>query len=296
MKLTGIIPAMVTLFKDDQEIDEEAIRDHIDFLIDAKVHGIFVLGSTGEFAYLSEDEKKQVIEIAAEQINGKIPLIAGISSPSTKIATELAKFAEEKGANAVMAVIPTYFPLENKNIEIHYEKIAASIEIPLYAYNFTLTTRIDLSPKLIAKLAEKKVLAGIKETVIDISHVQQMIDLTPDEFCVLCGTELLLKEGLKARVDGAILGMGNCFPNLLVQIWESFQKGRSDEFESLWSRFSTILPFLNQPMDYLPSLVKEILVLEGRNLDPQVRIPLRVIPERLKNKLSNLEIIKNIIR
>ncbi len=287
MKLEGIIPAMVTLFKDDQVIDEPAIREHIDFLVGAGVHALFALGSTGEFAYMSQSEKKQVIEIAVDQLGGKIPLLAGISSPSTKLAIELGKHAEKVGADAVMAVVPTYFPLDRANLEMHYEKIAAEIELPLYAYNFPITSRIDLSPKLVAKLAEKEILAGIKETVTDIEHVKQIIELTPDDFVVICGTELLLKMGLEAGVDGAILGMGNCFPKLLVELWNAFKTDRG-KFDELWGTFANILPHLNQPIDYLPSLTKEILVILGRDIDPQVRSPLRVIKDRVRKKLMKL--------
>lgn len=288
MELKGIIPACVTLFKEDQEIDEEAMKDHIEYLMESGVHGILVLGSTGEFAYLAEAEKKRVVEIAAEQINGKIPLLVGISSPSTKLAIELAKYAEEKGADGVMAVIQTYFPLENKNIEMHYEKIAGSIALPVYAYNFPITSKIDLSPKLVAKLAEKGILKGIKETVTDFNHIEQMIEATPADFCVLCGTELLLNKALKAGVKGAILGMGNCFPMLLVQLWDAFKAGEDEEFETLWTKFSKIFPLQNQPFDYLPSMTKEILCALGRSIDPQVRAPLRVLDDRMKRKLQQI--------
>ena len=238
MKLEGIIPAMVTLFKGDQEIDEDAMKTHIDFLIGAGVHALFVLGSTGEFAYLSEAEKKQVITIAADQIKGRVPLLVGASSYSTKMAIEVAKFAEKAGAAAVMTVIPTYFPLEKANIEAHYEKIAASIEIPLYAYNFPLLTKLDLSPKLIAKLAEKKILTGIKETVVDIKHIQQIIELTPPDFVVICGTEILLDQAMKLGVNGAIVGTGNCFPELLVELWESF-KNNPDKWKTIQNNRDT---------------------------------------------------------
>jgi len=280
---------MVTLFRDDQEIDEAAMRKHTDFLIKKGVHSLFVLSSIGEFAYLSQSEKKQVVEIVADQLDGKRPLLVGISSPSTKLAIDLGKYAEKVGANAVMAVIPTYFLLDKANIELHYEKIAAEIELPLYAYNFPITTRIDLSPKLVAKLAEKNVLKGIKETVTDIEHVKQIIKLTPDDFCVICGTELLLKMGLEAGVDGAILGLGNCIPALLIQLWNAF-KENDKRFEELWAKFTQFLPYLNQPIDYLPSLIKEILVLLGRNINPQVRGPLRTIKERMRHKLQKLEL------
>ncbi|NVM30817.1 MAG: dihydrodipicolinate synthase family protein [Candidatus Helarchaeota archaeon] len=287
MKLKGIIPAMVTLFKGDQEIDEKAIREHIDFLIDAGVHALLVLGSTGEFAYLSKTEKEQIIEIAVDQVKGRVPLMVGISAISTKMAIDLAKFAENAGATVVMALIQAFYPLEGANIEMHYEKIASSIEIPLYAYNFPLTTGIDLSPKFIAKLAEKKILDGIKETAVDINHIQEMIDLTPPEFCVICGSEPLLKSALKIGVDGLILGMGNCFPNLLVQLWDSYKS--PEKFESLWGKFSKLFPHFIQPADYLISLTKELLVVRGREIDPQVRSPLRVIKERVRKKLQKFK-------
>ncbi|MHA1265467.1 MAG: dihydrodipicolinate synthase family protein [Candidatus Helarchaeota archaeon] len=292
MKLHGIIPAMITLFKGEGEIDENALREHIDYLVDCGIHGLFALGSTGEFAYLSQEEKKQVLALTADQLNGRIPLIAGISSLSTKLSIELAKYSEKIGADAVMAVLPTYFMLENKNIEMHFEKIATAIELPLYAYNFPLTTRIDLTPKLVAKLADKKVLAGIKETVIDLEHIRKMRELTPEDFCLLCGSEIILRGSLDLGVDGAILGMGNGFPKLFVEIWKAYQNKNTEKLEILWRDFQQIIPLINQPMDYLPSMIKEILLVKGRNLNPQVRSPLRPIKEKWRKKLEKLEILK----
>ena len=290
-KIEGIIPAMVTLFKEDQEIDETALREHIDFLIENGVHGIFALGTNGEFVYLSKEEKKQVLEITADQVNGRVALIAGISSHSTKISVELAKYAEDLGVTAVMAILPTYYPLENKNVQMYYEEIASAIEIPLYAYNFPMTNQLNLSPKLVAKLAEQKILAGIKETVMDINHIKQMIESTPDDFIVINGSELLLDQALKAGVDGAIHGMANCFPKKLVQIWDAFQN-KKPEFNNYWQEFKEAIPLLNVPMDYLPSLTKEILVAMGRDIVPQVRSPLRIIKDRWRKKIKDLKLLK----
>ncbi len=291
MKIEGIIPAMVTLFTEDQEIDEPALRDHVDFLIKNGIHGIFALGTNGEFVYLSQKEKKRVLKITADQVNGRIALIAGISSHSTKLSIELAKYAEGLGVTAVMAILPTYYPLENKNIEMYYGEIASAIEIPLYAYNFPMTNHLNLSPKLVAKLAENEVLAGIKETVMDINHIKHMIELTPDNFVVINGPELLLDQALEAGVDGAIHGMANCFPKKLVQIWDAFQNKKT-EFATYWQEFKEAIPLLNVPLDYLPSLTKEIMVAIGRDIVPQVRSPLRVIKDRWRKKINNLKLLK----
>lgn len=293
MKLHGIIPAMVTLFKDDSVIDEAALRAHIDYLIDAGIHGLLALGSTGEFAYLSQEEKKKVLQITADQINGRVPFLAGISSTSTKLAIELGRFAQEVGADAVMAVLPTYFMLENANIEMYYEGIAAALELPIYAYNFPMNTRIDLSPKLVAKLAEKGTLAGIKETVMDLNHIQEMVERTPKDFCVLCGSELMFQGSLDFGVKGAILGMGNCFSKLFVQIWDAYKRNDTNALPALFQDLAKIIPLINQPVDYLPSMTKEILVAMGHSLDPQVRSPLRQIKERWRKKLAGFELFKN---
>jgi 4-hydroxy-tetrahydrodipicolinate synthase/2-dehydro-3-deoxy-phosphogluconate/2-dehydro-3-deoxy-6-phosphogalactonate aldolase len=115
-----------------------------------------------------------------------------------------------------------------------------------------------------------------------------MIAAIPEDFCVLCGMELLFNKALKAGVKGAILGMGNCFPTLLVQIWDAFKAGEDEKFESLWTDFSKVFPLQNVPFDYLPSLTKEILYAMGKPIDTQVRSPLRVLDDRMKRKIQQI--------
>lgn len=119
-KINGIIPPIVTLYGKDGEIDENAIREHVDFLIENGVHGIFSMGSTGEFAYLSDEERRRVLKTTVDQVNGRVPVVAGISSPSVKLAINWGKYVEDIGADFAIAILPAYFPVAKKDIYLFF--------------------------------------------------------------------------------------------------------------------------------------------------------------------------------
>ncbi|MHA1379212.1 MAG: dihydrodipicolinate synthase family protein [Candidatus Helarchaeota archaeon] len=289
MKLEGIIPPIVTLFDKNGEINEEAVREHIDFLINNGVHGIFSMGSTGEFAYLSDDERKKALNITVDQVNGRVPVIAGISSPSVRLAINWGMFAEDVGADATMAIIPAYFPVSKKDVFSYFETLSNRINLPLLLYNFPSIT-FEIKTTTIQKLADAKLIVGVKETVMSIDHVQKVIELVNDpNFIVLVGIDPLFKPGLEIGAHGAVLGSSNFAPKLHSQLFNAFKEGKNDLFEQLYIKFQKIIIKVLQyasPIQNSVSLTKEVMKLLGRNINTGVRMPLPTLSDKINRKLE----------
>ncbi|NVM04980.1 MAG: dihydrodipicolinate synthase family protein [Candidatus Helarchaeota archaeon] len=289
MNIEGIIPPVVTLYKKDGSIDETAIREHVDFLIENGVHGIFSLGSTGEFAYLSDEERKQVLKITVDQVNGKVPVIAGISSPSVRLAINWGKYAEKVGANATMAILPAYFPVTKKEVYSYFETLSNGIKLPLFLYNFPSIT-FEIKTSTIQKLAENNLIIGIKETVMKIDHVREVIELVNDpNFIVLVGVDPLFKPGLEIGAKGAILGSSNFAVGLHSQLYNAFKNKDQKLFDELYSKFNKIIVNVLQyasPIQNSVSLAKEAMKILGRDIETIVRSPLPSLNERTIKRLE----------
>ncbi len=292
MKIEGIIPPVVTLFKKNNEIDEQATRNHLDFLIENGVHGIFSLSSTGEFAYLSDEEKKQIMKITVDHVNGRVPVIAGISSPSTKQSIAWGKYAEDIGADFAMAILSAYFPVSDKDVFNFFEELSNKINLPLFLYNFPTVINYDVKVATVQKLAEEGLIIGIKETVFDIEHVRNVLKAVNDpNFIVLVGIDTLFKEGLELGIKGAILGTSNFAPKIHSQLYNAFKNKDEKNFNELLPKFNQIITTVLRhaaSAQYSVSLTKEVMEILGHNIETIVRSPLPSISDKLKIKLIKI--------
>lgn len=289
-KINGIIPPIVTLYGKDGEIDENAIREHVDFLIENGVHGIFSMGSTGEFAYLSDEERRRVLKTTVDQVNGRVPVVAGISSPSVKLAINWGKYVEDIGADFAIAILPAYFPVAKKDIYLFFETLSHGINLPLILYNFPIVTHFDIQAAIIQKLAENHLIIGIKDTVMSIDHIKEVIELVNDpNFTVLVGIDPLVKTGLELGVKGAILGSSNFVPKLHSQLYNAFKKGDQKLFDELYTKFNNIIIKVLQyaaEISYSVALIKECMRILGHNIETSVRSPLPPLNEKIKRNLE----------
>ncbi len=292
MKIEGIIPPVVTLYKKNNEIDEQAIRNHLDFLIENGVHGIFSMSSIGEFAYLSDEEKKQIMKTTVDQVNGRVPVIAGISSASTKQSIAWGKYAEDIGADFAMAILPAYFPVSDKEIFNFFEQLSNKINLPLLLYNFPTVTKCDVNVATVQKLADKGLVIGIKETVFDIEVVRNVLKVVNDQnFIVLVGIDTLFKLGLELGVKGAILGSSNFAPKIHSQLYNAFKNKDEKNFNELLPKFNQIITTVLRhatSAQYSVSLTKEVMKILGHNIETIVRSPLPSISDSLKMKLIKI--------
>ena len=219
---SGLIPAMVTPFDESGEVDLRATEAVVENFVGAGVDGISALGSTGEFSHLSLDERKGFAEAVVEIVRGRVPLLIGVGAPGTREAIELARHAEEIGAEGILVVSPFYWKVGEEALFRHFAAVSEAVEVPTLVYNLPLLTGVDLSPPLLTRIArECPNVTGLKDTVTEYSHSVKVLRETkpvrPD-FSVLAGFEDLVLPTLLAGGDGSINGLSNVAPGLFVSL------------------------------------------------------------------------------
>ena len=286
--LSGIVVPIPTLFDDRGRVDDEANTRHIDWLIDRGVHGIFALGTTGEFTSLSTDERRAFAGLAVRAARGRVPVFVGCSSPWTDEAIAYARHAEEVGAGGAVAVLPYYWIPPERSVHEHYRLLARGTALPVYIYNFPALTGRSITPHLVAQLAaDHPNIAGLKDTVDSIAHIQETIALTrprrPD-FSVLAGMDYHLLNTLLLGGNGCVPGSANFAPEPFVRIYGDAVAGRLD---AAAERARSLAPFARLFALQAPPfiIVKEAMACAG--LIPRVttRPPALPLPDDQRRQL-----------
>jgi len=267
----GLYPPMITIFKKDESLDEEAIREHVDWLIENEVHGIIPTGSTGEFIAMKVDEIKRVIEIVVDQANGRVPVVAGTHHHSTKITIELSRFAQDVGADGVMIVPPYYLKPTLREIYAHYKEISENIDIPIMLYNNPWFSGVDIPPKFIAKLAEENIIWAVKEAHGDPSRIQELKYLAGDKLTIFYGHDVNVIGGLAVGAEGWVCGLANAAPRELRRLFDliviekDLEKARQLWYKLYpWLRINWINEVEPGCRPYWPQIIKYTLQLRGR--------------------------------
>jgi 4-hydroxy-tetrahydrodipicolinate synthase len=223
-RLEGIIPPMVTPFKANEEVDEEALRAEVGHLLDEGVHGITVCGSTGEGYAMTSEEIGLVTAIAREEIRGRVPLITGIITDSAWMALRHGKAAKDGGADALM-VTPVHYvfqPTERGTIE-YYRRIGEALGLPIVIYN--VVPWANISSKLAVRLTRIRQVQGIKQSGGDIHGLADMIRDVGDRVPVLTAIDDMLFPSFLIGARGAIAAICTIAPQLCVELWEAAKKG-----------------------------------------------------------------------
>ena len=232
--LHGVCAAMSSPFDDSGEsLDEGRLRDHVESLVDAGVHGLVLAAGTGEFAFLSEDEKRRIFRIGIDQVAGRIPVICQTSAITTVDAIENSRAAVDQGASAVM-VLPPYFegPFE-RGVMYHYEKLARALDVPLVLYNIPVNSGFDITPEVYRRLIALENVDYIKDSTGDLVRLQQLIGIGGN---VLSGADPLAPYALMSGAAGWIWGAANVMPQECVTLWDHVTSGRLAEALDLWRR------------------------------------------------------------
>ena len=246
----------------------------------------------------SDDEKLQVINWGIDEVNGKVPVLIGISSSSPKISIDWAKKAESIGADAVVSVYVPYFQLEMNEILSYYETVLEEINLPFIIYNFPMVTNYDLTLKIIKKLAENEKIIGIKDTTVDFSHVQEIKkEILRDNFEIFIGTDVIYPQALEVGIFNAILGSSNLTPQIHVNIYDAIISKNQAKLNENLEIFNEIIKKVVSyyPIQQQTSILKEALFILGRNVNSTVRLPVKKLKKRKLEKLSkDLEFLREI--
>ncbi|SFE77547.1 4-hydroxy-tetrahydrodipicolinate synthase [Paenibacillus algorifonticola] len=253
----GIIPAMVTPFDEQEELNEQALCLMVERFTEAGVHGLFCLGTNGEFFSLSFEEKVRIAETIVRESKGRVPVYAGAGCASTLETVRLAKRLQEAGVDALSVITPYFLAFTQQELIYHFEQVAAAVTIPVVLYNIPARTGNALQPKTVAELAKIPNIIGIKDSSGSFDTILQYIDQTPDSFSVMAGTDSLILPTLMAGGSGAIAATANVFPAQVAAIYEHFQAERYWEAEEA----QRVLRDLRSAfaLGTLPSVLKAVL-------------------------------------
>ncbi|MBD3187841.1 hypothetical protein GF325_13480 [Candidatus Bathyarchaeota archaeon] len=297
----AVIPPVVTWLDSNGSVDLDAMTAHADWLLRNGASGIFVLGSTGEFPYLTFDQKRRIIEGMVSHVGPDIPVIAGISSMSLENAMRLGKVAIELGASGLMAIVPEFFPLKPGDVERYYRALSMGIngnsgkDTPLILYYMPLVSSFKLEPRLIFQLAKEKVIHGIKYTGFKTEYMKELKDMLDKDYTVQCntfvGTDACLLDCLKGgiAIDGAIMGSLNLFPGFYKALLQSYtEKPRNEaKCNALAKTVPIIVELFSMELRELPVLVKETLRLGNLPFAKNTAVsqPLPSMSTRTKDKI-----------
>jgi N-acetylneuraminate lyase len=230
-KLKGVVPALMTAFKDDaaRSFDAENTKKLCKFLADTGVNGLYVGGSSGEMILMSVDERKALLEAAMEAVEGtNVAVIAHVGAMSTADTLELSRHAESVGADALSSVTPLYFKYSVREVTYYYERIAAETSVPVVIYNIPGLTGLSLNREQLGTLLSIPNVCGMKFTSSDFCQLERLIADFPDKVFYNGADEMLL-SGLAAGADGGIGTTYNFMPEKFVKIYSDFKAGRIDE-------------------------------------------------------------------
>jgi len=236
-KLEGVIPAVVTPFDKHEEFDEQAFRNLIEWLIEKGITGIVPCGTTGEFSLMTQQERARVIEVCVDQVNGRIPVIAGTGDTATKLVIEATKQAEDIGADAAIIVSPYYLkPKGSKGIYDHYLNIAEAVDLPIVLYNIPSTTGQYIPWQVVEDLAEIDNIVGLKDSSGDMKYLMSVLEKVGDKIDVVVGWDEIVLPALVAGAKGMILASANVIAPIWLEIYENVKKGRLKEARALQRR------------------------------------------------------------
>ena len=217
--LKGSLTALVTPFKDGA-LDEEVFRAHVDWQIENGTEGLVPVGTTGEGPTLSHDEHKSVVEWCVDEARGRVPVVAGAGSNNTAEAVELARHAEEAGADAVLVVTPYYNKPNQEGLYRHFKAINDAVGIPIIIYNIPPRSVIDMSVATMARLYELKNIAGVKDATANLARVSQQRHALGADFIQLSGEDMTALAYNAAGGHGCISVVSNVAPRLCAEMQE----------------------------------------------------------------------------
>ncbi len=291
---SGIMPAMVTPLTKDGKPNENALRQLTDYLIEGGSHGVFVVGTTGEFYGLSPEEKKELFEITVDQARGRVPVYAGTGAITTREVIRLTRLAEDAKVDAVSVLTPMFISPSQKELIEHYTAIAASTRLPVLLYNNPPKTGVNLAPATVAKLADLPNIVGIKDSSGDFTLTGEYIRLTQGKnFHVLLGRDTLIHAGLCYGATGAIAACANVAPRLVADIYDKYMAGDINGSLEAQSKLAPLRIAFS--LGTFPSVIKEALELLGIDAGscmPPVGPVSTDERQQLKRILSELGLLK----
>lgn len=224
--LQGIICPIATMLNRDETLDEVAHRALLENIV-GHLDGILVMGTTGEFAMLTEEVGQRAIELTVEEVNGRIPVYVGIGDTGTKRVLEKLDFVASVGVDYAVVTTPYYYSINDDNAFLyHYQKIADESKVPILAYNIPQNTYNNIPPRVIQQLAGHQNILGLKDSWGDMFQFQEYLTARSEKFSVFMGPEHLGAAALWLGADGIVSALANFVPELLQQLYSQVRQNQ----------------------------------------------------------------------
>ncbi len=278
----GVATALVTPMNQDGSINFDRLKTLIDEQIQAGIPALVICGTTGESATMTLEEHSKVIRFAIECANGRVKIIAGAGSNDTACAADLAKEAEEAGADALLIVTPYYNKATQNGLVAHYKYIAERVSLPIILYNVPSRTGVNIKPETYAKLADIDNIVAIKEANGDISSIVKTRLLCGDKLDIYSGNDDQIVPIMALGGKGVISVLSNVMPKETVELCDKMLNGDLEGAAAMQIELSSLIDALFIEVNPIPC--KEAMNLMGMNMGP-VRLPMTPMEESTKSVL-----------
>ena len=288
----GSFVAIVTPFNDDGSLDDDKLKELIEFQIENGTHGIVPCGTTGESPTLTHDEHDHVVELTVETADGRVQVIAGAGSNSTAEALRLTQHAKAVGADGALVITPYYNKPTQNGLYAHFMHIADQVDIPVVVYNVPGRTGTDLQTTTLAKLATHQNIIGLKEATGQLSRASEAVNACDDEFTVLSGDDVNTLPIMAVGGKGVISVLANVAPKEVADMCNTFKAGDLQTSQQI--HHQTMQLALDLFIDTSPIPVKTVLQMMGK-LNGRMRLPLAPMSddtlEVLRQTVNNMGLL-----
>jgi 4-hydroxy-tetrahydrodipicolinate synthase len=221
--LKGIVPPMITPLNGEGSLDSDSVEKLIEHLLAGGVHGIFILGTTGEFSGLSYQTRRELITQTCDQVGGRVPVLVGVTDVSIEESIALAEYSAEAGAYAVVVAPPFYMNIDQQELTHYYLQLADAISLPIFLYNMPSHTKLTIEVDTAVRLSAHERIIGLKDSSAHAVYFQSLCHAFRNhpEFVLMVGPEEMMAETVLMGSHGGVCGGANLFPELYVALYEA---------------------------------------------------------------------------
>lgn len=285
--LEGVLPALVTPFREDERIDFGAWQSVIDTQIAAGVDGLFACGSGGEFASLSTEERRVALRFCQQAAAGRVPVYGNAGAVTTRESVDLAQAAQSAGVDVIVVVTPYYIKPSQQELAEHFIEVCHAVNLPVVAYNFPLHGGVELAAETLGRIASAcENLAGVKDSSGRLEQALAYLDCAPGRnLAVFEADESLILPALERGCAGTVTASANLCPKLFVDLYRAHREGRREEAARLQSLAAEVGQL--NGLHTFPDVVKEAMRMAGMPVGP-CRRPIRPMPDEARRRVATV--------
>lgn len=238
---SGVYPAAITHFRDDQSLDLPATLKHLEVMLAAGIDGLIMLGTVGENCSLDPGEKLDLLQATVAHVQGRVPVLSGVAETSTRQACRFAAAAAEIGVEGLMVLPAMVYKADGREALSHFRAVAASSDLPIMVYNNPVSYGVDLTPEMFADLADEPKFVCIKESSENVRRITDLKILCGDRYALFCGVDDLVLEAVALGATGWVSGLVNAFPAENRLLWDLLRAGKHEEALHVYRWYTPLL-------------------------------------------------------